>query len=71
VTTGQRIREARKAADLTQEALAHRASVSLPTVQRLEADRNGARVSTLTALAAALGVPLSDLLSNPDERLVS
>lgn len=62
-TIGQKLREARRDADLTQEALAYKAGVSLPTVQRIEADRQGSsRVATLAAIADALNLPVTALL---------
>lgn len=67
LTTGQRIRKYRAAAGLTQEALAHAAKVSLPTVNRLEADRHSARVDTLGRIAAALDVPLAALVPDTVE----
>jgi transcriptional regulator with XRE-family HTH domain len=66
-TTGQRLRRYRLAAGLTQEALARAADVSLPTIQRLENDRHGARLSTLGAIAEALDVPVAAFLAGPTE----
>ena len=60
---GQRLREARKAEGLTQEGLARRASVSLNGVRQIETgERTDPHVSTVTKLAFALNVPLSDLV---------
>lgn len=58
----QRLKDARSAAGITQEALAHSAGLSLPTVQRSEAGRHEPSISTLRCLAEALGVTVSDLL---------
>lgn len=51
------LRQARRAAGLTQEALAHRAGITTNSVHRLEAGRHwGAQVATVQALADVLGV---------------
>lgn len=65
-TLGTRLRHLRQAADLTLEELASRSGVSFSTVCRIEAGGD-ARVSTIEALAQALGVRASQLLevSNP------
>ncbi len=49
---------ARKAADLTQQALAERAGLSRMTVQRIEAGQIDPRLSTLLVMARALGLEL-------------
>ena len=64
----RRVRSLRIAAFLTQDGLARRAGLSRDTVARLEAGRislGRPRMSTLTALAAALGVPPEQLLPDP------
>jgi transcriptional regulator with XRE-family HTH domain len=64
----RRVRSLRIAAFLTQDGLARRAVLSRDTVARLEAGRislGRPRMSTLTALAAALGVPPEQLLPDP------
>ena len=64
----RRVRCLRIAAFLTQDGLARRAGLSRDTVARLEAGRislGRPRMSTLTALAAALGVPPEQLLPDP------
>lgn len=53
-------------ADLTQEALAERADVSVDTVRKLEQRRRGsATLPTLHALSRGLGVELTTLLGDP------
>ncbi|WP_082439449.1 MULTISPECIES: helix-turn-helix domain-containing protein [unclassified Massilia] len=52
------LRLARKAAGLTHEALAERATVTRMTVQRTEAGRIDPRLSTVQVLARALGMDL-------------
>ena len=63
---GDRLRELRQAAGLSQEELARRADVLLGTVQKIEqgivADP---RWSSVTALARALGVTLDALAEPP------
>jgi transcriptional regulator with XRE-family HTH domain len=63
-----RVRELRKAAGLTQQALAVKAGVSVSVVQHIE---QGAipdpRVSTLVQLARAMGVPLDALVEDGGE----
>jgi transcriptional regulator with XRE-family HTH domain len=63
-----RVHGLRVAAFLTQDGLARRAGLSRDTVARLEAGRislGRPRMSTLTALAAALGVEPDQLLPDP------
>lgn len=57
-TIGQRIRWARKAQDLNQEALASRLGVTQPTVANWEADVHNPRQLMLAKLAEALAVSL-------------
>jgi transcriptional regulator with XRE-family HTH domain len=58
LTIGQRIRAARKALNLNQEALATRLGVSQPTVANWEADVHNPRQLMLAKLAEALDVSL-------------
>ena len=58
---GQRIRELRLEAGISsQEVLAHRAKVHRTYVGRLERGESGVTVEALTAILAALQVPLSE-----------
>lgn len=60
---GNQLGELRTLGRLTQEGLAHQAGVSVDVVRRLEqGTRSSARLSTLAALADALGVPVAALL---------
>jgi transcriptional regulator with XRE-family HTH domain len=62
-TIGSRLRAARRGRGLTQEALAERSGVSIELIGKLErGKRETARITTLTSLSNALGVPLSALL---------
>ncbi|GIF25160.1 transcriptional regulator with XRE-family HTH domain [Actinoplanes tereljensis] len=65
---GQRIHELRteRIPRLTQHELAERAGVSVDVIQKLEQGRKAtARIRTLSAIATALDVDLSSLLSKP------
>ena len=67
-TIGARIRYARTARGLTQPALAERARVSLDTVRSLEQGRRSIpHTTTLTRIAEACGVPLTDLLGRHEQ----
>jgi transcriptional regulator with XRE-family HTH domain len=66
---GQRLRAARLTAGLSQEKLAFRADVTSMTVSRIERGLTWPSPPTLLALAVALGIPVTRLLSdaNGDE----
>ncbi|MFJ2162344.1 helix-turn-helix domain-containing protein [Streptomyces sp. NPDC087856] len=59
---GDHIRAGRRAARLTQEALAHRVGIDRPSVVEIEAGRRNMTVNTLMRIADVIGVPLSDLV---------
>ncbi len=62
-----RLRELRKAADLTQQDLANKADLSISAVVQIEAGKiPDPRISTLKALAKALGVTVDELISDDD-----
>jgi len=66
---GTKLREARKAAGLTQEALADMAGVSQPTISQLESgDACNPTLGILERVAAALGCPVRDLFFEPSAR---
>ena len=58
---GENLRSLRLAASLTQQSLAATSGVSLRTIQDVEKGK-GTTVSTVYALADALGVPAGELL---------
>ncbi len=63
---GKRIRTARKQAQLTQEALARRADLSLGAVRQIEqAGKTDPHYSTVSKIATALGMQVSELLEEP------
>ncbi|WP_236827912.1 MULTISPECIES: helix-turn-helix domain-containing protein [unclassified Blastococcus] len=59
---GDRLRQARRAADLTQEALAQASGVGTEHVQRIERGAANPTVATLYALSDALHIPVGNLL---------
>ena len=63
-TVGQNVRRLRKERDLLQEELAGRAGVSDQTIRNVEAGRYNTKLETLSKIAAALNVPLGDLLTS-------
>lgn len=65
---GQRLRELRDAAGLTQKGLAEKAGVALRTVSSLEQGLYDATFPTVLALAAALGVDCTAFTQPPAER---
>ena len=65
-TIGERVRQHRESAGLTQEALAHAAAIGRVTLVRLENGEQSPRFKTLRAVAKALGVDAPDLLVEPE-----
>jgi transcriptional regulator with XRE-family HTH domain len=63
---GPRLKKARHEAGLTQEALAHAAGLSLPTVQRSEAGRHEPSLATVRALSGALDIDVSTLVDETE-----
>jgi transcriptional regulator with XRE-family HTH domain len=61
-TFGSNLRRARQKAGLSQEALADKADLHRNTIPPLEGDQAEPRLSTILALARALGVEPSELL---------
>lgn len=61
---GERLREARRARDLSLRTLAERLGVSPSLISQIETGRANPSVSTLYALAAELDVSLDELLFN-------
>lgn len=59
---GERVRLARLGAGLTQEGLRERTGLSRDTVIRIEAGTTDARLSWLLLIAAAVEVPLAELV---------
>jgi transcriptional regulator with XRE-family HTH domain len=59
---GRRIQKLREAQDLSRQELARKAGMNRETIRLLEAGRFDPTLRTLTKLARALGVPLTDLV---------
>jgi transcriptional regulator with XRE-family HTH domain len=63
-TLGDRVRDLRKARGWSQQVLGDRAGVTAQTVWLLETHQlKDVKLSTLSKIAVALGVPLPDLLA--------
>lgn len=62
VKLGQRIRELRLAAGLTQAELARRTGIHRPNIARVEAGRHTPSLETIARLANAIGVPTTRVL---------
>ncbi|GHJ39171.1 helix-turn-helix domain-containing protein [Streptomyces sp. TS71-3] len=60
---GEHIRTARLHANLTQEALAERAGLDRQTINRIEQGHASPLLDNLILIAAALHVPLADLVA--------
>ena len=65
-TLGQRIRQSRESAGLTQEALATAAGIGRVTLVRLEKGEQTPRFKFLDSIAQALGIRVSELLVEPE-----
>lgn len=59
---GEQIRDARRAARLSQEALAERAGMDRQAINRIELGRQAAYIDNLIRIAYALDLPLADLV---------
>ena len=69
---GQRLVELRKAAGLTQAELAVKAGLGMMQVSRIERGAvSDPQMSTVQALAEALGVPVAELLADPEPEAVA
>lgn len=64
VLFGKKLREAREAAGLSQSDLAKLVNIPQPRLPALEQGRTDVRLSTIRRFAQALGVQLTDLLSD-------
>lgn len=63
---GRRVARLRRERGWTQPDLAHRAGVSIGTISRLERGAHEGRAHTIRQVAAALEVPVADLLPPPE-----
>ena len=71
LTAANRVREVRVAKGLTQGQLAERLGVKANAVTGLENETRSLRMPTLRRVAAALGVPITELLPMLDRPEVS
>lgn len=69
MTTGQRIRSARKQAGLTQKELGKKLGLSFQSVAQWENDLRNPKKETLERIADALGVSFFDLLGNKERAI--
>jgi repressor LexA len=60
---GLRVRELRKAADLTQDALAERIGTTKATISKIERSTTPPKLEWITKLASALNADMSDLVT--------
>lgn len=67
-TVGRRVVEFRHARRATQEKIAEHAGVDVSYIARLEAGRLNPTLAKLEAIAAALGVPVMELLRGEPDR---
>ena len=65
-TLGERIRQFRESAGMTQVALARASNIGRVTLVRLEKGEQTPRFKTLNAIAKALGIRVNELLIQPD-----
>lgn len=64
MTTGQHIKAARERAGITQVELGDKIGVSGVAIMRYEKDTRQPRLETLQRIAAALGVPVQELIAD-------
>ncbi len=64
---GRKIKELRKARDLSQQELARRAGIGRVTLSRLENGKQSPRFQTVTAIAGTLDITLQKLIIPGDE----
>lgn len=62
MTIGERIRNARKNAGLTQKQLGEKCGIAEPTIRRYELGKLNPKYETLQKIASALEIPLSQIL---------
>jgi XRE family transcriptional regulator, regulator of sulfur utilization len=68
---GRRLREVREAKGMTRANLAFAADISEPSIARIELYGQQPKLDTIVRLAAALGVPVTDLLVAESTEAVS
>lgn len=66
MTTGELIKQARDNAGLTQKQLANKLCTSPQNLAQYESNRRNPKLSTLQKIAAALGIPVTELLASSE-----
>ncbi len=66
VSFAANLRRRRKELGLSQEQLGARANIQMTDISRYESGRRDPRWTTVARLAAALDVPIADLLADPE-----
>lgn len=69
MSTGQLIKAARKAAGMTQEDLGEKLGISGSAIAQYETDNRKPKHDTLQRIAAALGIPIYDLLDDKEREM--
>jgi transcriptional regulator with XRE-family HTH domain len=64
---GEQLRKARKAAGLSQEALAFEAEVDRTYISQLENDKKSPTLDVLFRICAALGIAASELIARVEK----
>lgn len=67
MTTGEKIKEARKRANMTQKELGDKLGVSPVMISQYESDKRKPKIETLERVATALNVPISAFLDGLSE----
>jgi len=70
VKFGQRVRQLRKAKNLSQEQLAEKANLHPTFIGKIERAEINPSIITLEKIAQAFSIPLSQLLSFPDDKQI-
>ena len=70
MTTGQRIKEARKKAGLTQKELAAKLGIAYQTLAQWENDLRNPKRETLQKIASALGINWYELYAESEEEQI-
>ncbi len=71
MTTGQLIKKARTAANMTQRELAEKLNIPYQSISQWERDARNPRYETLEKIAEALGTPVEVMISEPVKELES
>lgn len=66
MTTGQKIKAAREKKKIKQQDLAKKLGVSAANISQYEKDKRNPKLETLRKIAAAIGVPVRDLIGDSE-----